>query len=513
MSFYTLYTYGWVRKGQIAMLNQQLSEIAFTVTYVLIDDFHDEIFDNTSVTPEEFRYNMKNLQSYARYRHFEHTEIKYIYTVMKFGNDYYFTSSNDPDDYFFKRYKDVPEGLKQMFADGNAHFSDYTSSYGSFHSAFVPFKDTYGRIYAICIDLPLDFVHKVLFDRLIEVFATGAVPLLIYFFVSFIVIRRMFRPLSDLTEFTKKLTGTRFQLKGDIEREIKKLSENQRDEVGSLALAMYNMNLELDKYIAELQEATSARERMESELNIARDIQMGILNRKFPAFPDVREFDIHAVTEPAKLVGGDLYVFNLLSGGRLFFLIGDVSGKGIPAAIFMAVANTLCGAYPAFEGNWDLSGFVKEINRHLSRNNPSLLFVTMFLCVLDLNTGDVEYVDCGHDLPFILRVGRRGHFLDKSGGLVLCAVDNYDYKASHFILEPGDAVILYTDGLTDALNMAGESFGSDAIHRIVESLGAEATAEEINNTLMNTVKDFIGATPQFDDITILTVRYNGKPEI
>jgi sigma-B regulation protein RsbU (phosphoserine phosphatase) len=261
-----------------------------------------------------------------------------------------------------------------------------------------------------------------------------------------------------------------------------------------------------------LTETTAAKERIESELSIARTIQMGFLPQTFPAFPDRTEFDLNAIIEPAKEVGGDLYDYFLIDENRLFFLIGDVSDKGVPAALFMAVTKTLFGTH-ALPGNASINEIMCRVNQELSRGNPWQMFVTAFAGMLDLKTGKIVYSDAGHEPPFLLRVGQEAEMFKKRGGPALCFFDDFRYESDTLQLRPGDALVLYTDGVTEAMNRERRLLSSEGIKQALKSCSVDTPPATISQCLLEQVKRFASGEPQSDDIAILTIRYYGtKPE-
>ncbi len=245
------------------------------------------------------------------------------------------------------------------------------------------------------------------------------------------------------------------------------------------------------------------------DLSIAYDIQQSMLPKKFPAFPDRSDFDLHGVLQPAKTVGGDLYDYFLIDEDHLFFMVGDVSDKGISAALFMAITKSLFNTNFSSTLNPDMVEEITKINKALSQNNSSMMFVTVFVCILNLKTGDVTYVDGGHERPLILKGGKKVEVFEKKNGLPICIDSDFIYSQYQFKLQPGDSIVLYTDGLEDAHSAEGKRRTIQPSVDILESLPANMTPPQINTLLLKEVNDFIGTADQFDDITILTVSYYG----
>ncbi len=261
---------------------------------------------------------------------------------------------------------------------------------------------------------------------------------------------------------------------------------------------------------AELVREREAKQRIEGELSAARAIQMGLLPRHFPAFPDRPEIDVYARVEPARMVGGDLYDYLLIGGSsRLFFLVADVSGKGIPAALLMAVTKgVIPDAVLTFEPALDR--ILAEANRKLAVASAELqseggVFVTAFAGILDLRSGAVDYASAGHDSPFILGGSAGLRQLLTEGGPPLGAVDEFRYPVDHDRIELGEVLLLFTDGVTEAENSEHTLYSSE---RLAQALAAAqvSDARRVVTSVINDVSRFIGDAEQADDITLLAVR-------
>lgn len=242
------------------------------------------------------------------------------------------------------------------------------------------------------------------------------------------------------------------------------------------------------------------------ELDIAARIQQSILPRTFPAFPERKDFDLHAAMIPAREVGGDFYDFFLVDSDRLGVLVADVSGKGVPAALFMAVSRTLLKA-TALEGLAP-GECLQRVNSRLCLDNRSEMFVTVFYAVLDTRTGAVEYGNAGHNPPYLLRRATTIETLERTGDMVLGAFETAPYRTKRTRLEPGDRLVLYTDGVTEAMNGTDALFGEERLCAyLLEANGARPQA--LVDGLVEAVKRFAGETPQSDDLTVLVVEYAG----
>jgi len=254
---------------------------------------------------------------------------------------------------------------------------------------------------------------------------------------------------------------------------------------------------------ARLFEAFLETERFENSLRLAHDIQMGMLPREFPKSS---RFELAARLMPARSVGGDLYDF-ILDGDRLFFLVGDVAGKGVAAALFMAVTKTLFRATVQAEPS--LGGVLGKVNRELCRDNERSMFVTAFAGWLDLRTGEVEFGNAGHNLPYRVSGDLTVKPVTGGHGVAMGVLADHEYKTGTLRLEPGEALFLCTDGVLEALDARGEQFGAA---RLVHHLAAtaRAPAEVVVRELVSAVADFAKGARQFDDITVMSLRYEGS---
>ncbi|NOR75985.1 MAG: SpoIIE family protein phosphatase [Draconibacterium sp.] len=255
---------------------------------------------------------------------------------------------------------------------------------------------------------------------------------------------------------------------------------------------------ELEKKIEE------ANLRMEDELNVGRDIQMSMLPLIFPAFPDHSEFNIFALLESAREVGGDFYDFYFIDENKFLFTVADVAGKGVPSALFMAVCKTLIKSRASEDSS--PSSIITHVNDELSRDNPSSMFVTLFLCIIDLSTGKISYTNAGHNPPHIKRVNGDFETLNTLHGPVVGAMEDFAYGEDSVILNVNDYIILFTDGVNEGMDK-DKNLYSDA--RLVETLKSDNSdnIKDHVNTLFNSVMEFQGDAEQADDITILGFEY------
>ncbi len=285
------------------------------------------------------------------------------------------------------------------------------------------------------------------------------------------------------------------------------LEINTRDEIQELDLAMKDMESGLIEYEKHLKEVTAEQERINTELNLAKRIQMDMLPSIFPPFPERNDFDIYATMDPAKEVGGDFYDFFLIDDNHLGCMIADVSGKGVPAALFMMVSKTILdnvlkrGASPAQS--------LEYANNVICANNKEEMFVTVWLAVLELSTGLVTASNAGHECPVKIKADGTVELIKDKHGFVVGGMENMKYKDYEISLESGDKLFVYTDGVPEATDKDEELFGTE---RMLEALrkDPQANPQGILKNVRTAVDDFVGDAEQFDDLTMLCLQLKDR---
>ncbi|MEN6464533.1 MAG: SpoIIE family protein phosphatase [Syntrophaceae bacterium] len=349
----------------------------------------------------------------------------------------------------------------------------------------------------------LVFSEEVLFSEITRlnqvIISIGAAGFAILFLVIIVISGTITRPLRNLAEKAREIA------KGNLDIDVPPIKS--ADEVGELTESFSNMKSALKEYISNLAETTAAKERIESELKIAHTIQMSFLPKKFPPFAEKHEFDIYAVLEPAREVGGDLYDFFLLDDQNLFFSIGDVSGKGVPAALFMAVSKTLTKGI-ASGGDVTPSEIMGTVNAELCIDNESCMFVTMICGILNFKTGELSLANAGHNPPIFLPAGAEPDWLEVPLNMCLGIMEDISHQTMKMSLKPGDLLLLYTDGITEAMDKENRLFSNEALLETVRACDY-ATPEDLINCIMNAVRQFTGDNPPSDDMTVLAIRYRG----
>ena len=278
------------------------------------------------------------------------------------------------------------------------------------------------------------------------------------------------------------------------------------DEIKDLADCFSTMYREIGEYISQLKTVTAEKERIGAELDVAAKIQSSMLPCIFPPFPNRKEFDIYATMDPAKEVGGDFYDFFMVDEDHLAFVVADVSGKGVPAALFMVIGKTLIKDHTGLHN--DLGEVITEVNNILCASNSEEMFITAFEGVLNLKTGELRYVNAGHETPFICRGNGVYEKFKVKSGFVLAGMEGVRYKSGSVQLEPGDKIFEYSDGVPEAANANNEQY---SMKRLADVLAKESKKmpTELLPLIKSDLDEFVGGAEQFDDITMLCVQFNG----
>ena len=316
----------------------------------------------------------------------------------------------------------------------------------------------------------------------------GIGAIIIFFFTSR-SIRRATQPLAFLSESAREVA------KGNFDASLPTFRRN--DEVAQLRDSFGTMQQSLKQYVEELKVSTAAKASIESELNVAHGIQMSMIPKSFPAFPNRKDIELYASLTPAKAVGGDLYDF-FIHNEKLFFCIGDVSGKGVPASLVMAVSRTLFRNITAHTDK--PKHIVETMNANICEGNDNCMFVTLFVGVFDLQTGHLRYCNAGHESPYI-----HDTLLPCDSNLPVGIMSDYEYSEQEADITPGMTLFLYTDGLTEAENTERKLFGRERINDVITVFSG--SPQQLIETMTDAVHQFVGDTEQSDDLTMLAFKY------
>lgn len=332
-----------------------------------------------------------------------------------------------------------------------------------------------------------------------ELVAAGTVGLLALFGALFIVARSISEPITSLATAAQRVAA------GELEQELR--IHTRTEEVQNLATAFRKMTRDLKMRMDELRYTTTVKERIEGELSAARSIQISLVAKTFPAFPERHEIDLHAIIKPARAVGGDFYDFHFVDPERLCLVAADVAGKGVPAALYMSVSKTLLRA------NTELAGsppeLLAKVNNDLcDQSSDSGMFVSLALGLLNVRNGEFQLGNAGHPAPLRLSSNGDVESLQSPSGVALGAWRDLPYSTTTHQLEPGDTLLFFTDGVTEAVDDQGQFYSIGRLRDRFAGLKAEPV-ERITRALVRDVRSFAGTQEQADDLTLLAIRWNG----
>lgn len=472
-----------------------------TEEYMRVYDLLDRICNRSGAT---FVYVIQPDRS--DYRH-----ITFIFSTMKAGQGYQhyefgYLRETSNDDYR-RKYRKLYEGESDRelvirdrgYIETDPHIT-----------AMVPLKGSDGKTKAIlCVQYQMaavvesrnSFVEKVLVTMFV-------VALIVSLGQVFYLGRRLLLPLQIITKEASRFASENVMRDEKLSSVIK-----NHDEIGQLAGAIDQMEEQIQSYVEKITSITAEEEKMRTELSLAARIQLEALPGTFPAFPERNEFDIYASMKPAKEVGGDFYDFFLVDDDHLCLVIADVSGKGIPAALFMMVSRTIL-ANIAMMG-MSPGEVLEKANEAICANNKEEMFVTVWMGILEISTGKVTAANAGHEYPVLKMPGRDFEILVDKHGFVVGGMENVKYREYEFDMEPGAKLFLYTDGLPEATNNKEEMFG---VELMIDALNEspDLSPKEILGHVKEKVDGFVGSAPRFDDLTMLCIDYFGpggqKPE-
>jgi sigma-B regulation protein RsbU (phosphoserine phosphatase) len=508
---YTKLSIEYTERAETEKIDKLLQAIAYGTQYIVGDAYHDAIEDSTSITKEDYAKLVKTLNEFAR-----NVDVKEVYSYINHNGELRFTSGGlnykyapaDQVDSFFEKYEGDAKIADSIYfkplRDNQPLFYSYKDVYGAVRSAFFPFKTSNGKSYVVAVDYSAQYIDQLTGNIIKTFLLVGFCILIIALILAYIFINQISKPLKNLVFFTNELVTNDFQLTENSQYKLNIFSSNYKDEVGKLSGAFLSMQISLKKYIVDLRKTTVAKESMEGQLKIASAIQLGMIPKEYPAFPKQNEFNIYGIMHPAKEVGGDLYNYFMIDEDHLGFTIGDVSGKGIPAALFMAMTNTLIKAI-ALSGLSPAEVLFKA-NNELCKDNDQSMFVTLLFAILNIKTGEVEFANAGHN-PFIwMQNGQGVDYRKLSSGMVLAAFENFEFVNERLTLKKNDTLFMYTDGVTEAMNNHQQLFGEKRLLELIQSSKSMAIPELVDQTL-NGLSGFVNGYEQSDDITILTLRF------
>lgn len=404
------------------------------------------------------------------------------------------------------------EAEKFLNWDGTGTLYDISNmeKYGWICSAGVPLKNAAGETFAFVLaDITLGHVLPKLAMFTLQYTVALAVLILAFgWFMLRYMNRNIVKPINDIAQAAQTYVRDKRE-DAQTNNHFARLDIRTGDEIENLSIVMSQMEEDLVAYEDNLTKVTAEKQRIGTELELATRIQADMLPNIFPAFPERQEFTIYASMTPAKEVGGDFYDFFFVDQDRLAMVIADVSGKGIPAAMFMMMAKSMIQTQAASgRGPREV---LETVNHLICQNNREEMFVTVWFAILDLNTGILTAANAGHEFPILKKPGGCFEIFKDKHGFVIGGMDGVKYREYEIRLEPGARLFVYTDGVAEATSADKELFGMD---RAVQALNdaADQSPEGLLRAVNAAVSRFVGDAEQFDDLTMLCIEYKGKEE-
>ena len=499
-----------------SVLEQQYNAEAYHVAEMARSCLNPDKFDeylSTGETDEEYEEIQALLDDLT-----EAMEATFIYVARVDKSDYrtltyIYDSVNSQSG--FSRYElgythigvneAYVEDVKNIVDHGGSamgYMYTYASESGALATAGLPVLDSNGEVVAILgVEVPMTILDEARMAYVYHVMIVTVVVLVLFLAVYLLFLNRsLIRPVEKITSEAKRFADTNVK-STDALAEI-----HQRDEIGILASSITKMEADVENYIQNLTAVTAEKERISTELSVATQIQADMLPSIFPPFPNRTEFEIYASMRPAKEVGGDFYDFFLTDEDHLGIVIADVSGKGVPAALFMVIAKTLIKNH-AQNGETPAEIFT-SVNDQLCENNKEGMFVTAWMGILELSSGKLTYVNAGHNPPLRKTEDGRFEYFKSPAGFVLAGLEGIPYKQHEEHLNQGDMLYLYTDGVTEAADVSERLYGED---RLQNTLNANVglAPEELILEVQKDISVFVGEADQSDDITMLCLEFHG----
>ena len=448
-------------------------------------------------------YDLRRFQTISRERELNEVWIE----GLSGENRYLLVMDSDNESgisfYHFGKTEPLPDELDgRAFNEPVAPVENNSTLY-----AAAPVRDEEGNVIARVWAL-VD-VKDVLSARrdfmLISILLTLGLAVVAICLTVLLLRRIVLRPVRDLSHAASAFASG---ADGQAETNVVSLNIRSNDEIGDLYHEIRSMQTRIIDYTEEKAHNAAEQERIRTELDLAARIQYSMIPHTFPPFPDRTEFDIYASMTPAKEVAGDFYDFFFIDPDHLCLLIADVSGKGVPASLYMMISKVILQSCAML--NLSADQIMRKANEALSNNNPEQMFVTVWLGIVEISTGILTAVNAGHEYPAVAQAGKPFEIVKDRHGALVGAFASYPYKAYKIQLQPGDKIFVYTDGVPEATDTGNAMYGMDRLAVTLKSLSKE-TPENILRGVRASVDSFVNGAPQFDDLTMLCFEYKGTP--
>ena len=387
----------------------------------------------------------------------------------------------------------------------NATLEGYSDEYGHMLNGYrVLYDSSDNAVGLICVEIDINRINAGVRQYLFTVILIAVIFTAVIIVLSTLNTRHYL--IGPIVRITKSSDSFLKQLQDNADPDELEYEDAHVNTGGELSLLAHNVKSLADgvaSYMTNLKAVTAEKERIGTELELAKNIQESMLPNIFPPFPNHKEIDIFATMTPAKEVGGDFYDFFLIDDDHMGMVMADVSGKGVPAALFMMMSKILIKNYALM--GCSPAQVLEQTNNTICMNNKEDMFITVWYGVLEISTGKVTAANAGHEYPIIKKADGSFELFKDKHGFVIGGMDGMKYKEYEFVLEKGGTLFLYTDGVAEATNSKNELFGTD---RMLDALNADpnASPKELLINMKQAVDEFVGDAPQFDDLTMLGVK-------
>ncbi len=501
---FTVIFYNIQKKMVLKEIKEKLKTAAFAIEEIIPQDYFDRARTKNAISEEEYNRYITELTIYAK-----KVGVYYLYTFVIINGKKYFTTMSIPDekykknihDKYFTRYTYNAEITKRAAVTKKIMVVDISDpKYGHFLTMYIPRWTKKGNKYYLGADININDVRRKFRENLMKCIFIGLVLFTLSILSGIWLANRLSDPILRLSKYAENIIDDNMEYAKGFQNIFHDIIK-RKDEIGRLANSFRIMEKKLETYILNLKETTAAKEKIESELKIAHNIQIGFLPKKLDK-NRIQAIDLAAAMYPAKEVGGDLYDYFII-GDNLYFIIGDVSGKGVPAALFMSTTITLFRALAA--GCSTPSEIAYKLNNEIFIINESMNFITLICGFYNLKTGEMLYTNGGHLTPYIISGNGIVEKVFLPQGVAVGVFKDVEYTDCNLKLSQNDMIAFYTDGITEAFNRNGELFGDKRFEELLKNLHAD-TSEEVVDLIIKEIFRFSKGTQQADDITVLTFK-------
>ncbi len=403
---------------------------------------------------------------------------------------------------------DTPEEMERVASSNVILHVGHGELNGWIATNYIKVFDSAGDFLGYCtcdVDIT-DFFNRLIGSAIIYIIVFVAFVAFMAYRISRLLKKRIINPINSLAYAAEEYTKRDKTALEDEKSFFENLHIDTNDEIETLYRSLSDMEADINSTMKRIRDMTAEKERAAAEMNLAGKIQSSMLKATFPMFPGRDDFDIYASMDPAKEVGGDFYDAFLIDDEHLGLVIADVSGKGVPAALFMAISMTVIRERARRGGT--PSHILYDANNTLYESNSAMMFVTVWLAILNLTTGELIEANAGHEKPVFIKANGECELIKKEHGVVLGIMEGLEQKDEYYTLAPGDKIFVYTDGLPEATNAEEKRLEEPRMFEIIEKYRGDDN-ETLLKDIRKEVDDFVKDAPQFDDLTMMVVEYKG----